>query len=344
VLIFWIIVEGGDREGEDMARPPKILHEFIGQRRVIQYLVNLITGAKVLGRPCLSILLIAPSGAGKSTLARAVATEYGSDLYPVLAGDDLRVADLCEILYQQKHGDVLFIDEAHSLNRDAQQVLYEAVGSYKAPALSEGRVRRARWESIAAFTLILATNEPASLKQGLLTRLHHIEFDPYTIPELKAIAECVAMQEEFKITPQAARRLAEVAQGMPRSICHRLEALRLLYPYVFTLTLDHIRDLLIQEGIDDRGFSPHQRRYLMILAESPGGQCSLEGLAIQLGFGGTTAYVRQHIEPYLIHQGLVDPHSVQGRRVTPLGRSVIADMPWVRDMSNPETAHQEALP
>jgi Holliday junction resolvasome RuvABC ATP-dependent DNA helicase subunit len=126
-------------------------------------------------------------------------------------------------------------------------------------------------------------------------------------------------------TPQAARRLAEVAQYLPRSIVRRLEHLRLFWPHVERFTLEHVAEFLAYEGLDARGFTPHQRLYLRTLAESPRGICSLERLSVKLGCD--TATIRQEIEPYLIDQGLVDPHSGRGRTLTEAGAAEVAAWP-----------------
>ena len=307
-----------------MARPLKTFHEFVGQRRAVQHTTRLIDGAKKQGKPCPSLQVVAPPGFGKTSFADAVATEYGSDLHVLLAGDDTRAADVCTILSEVKHADVVFIDEAHSLRRDAQQVLYLALDQNKVPTLSEGRLDRSQFKSVASFTLILATNEPGSLKRALRSRLTPIEFDPYSMAELKVIVERVALKDGVEITPQAARRLAEVAQGSPRHICRRVEALRLFWPGLSKLGQDHVEDLLASEGVDHRGFWPHQRLYLFTLAASPGSICSLERLAIKLGCD--PAHIRQDIEPFLIDQGLVEPSSGRGRMLTATGLAIVAEI------------------
>jgi Holliday junction resolvasome RuvABC ATP-dependent DNA helicase subunit len=203
------------------------------------------------------------------------------------------------------------------LSHDAQQVLYGALDRARVPLLQEGRLDASHLGSIAEFTLILATNEPGRITRGLRTRVTRIEFDRYTLPELKAIAERIAALEGIELTAQATRWLAEVAQSLPRSMARRLDHLRLFWPHVTRFTQDHIEELLAYEGIDGRGFSPHQRLYLRTLAESPRWICSLERLSVKLGCD--TATIRQEIEPYLIDQGLVDPHSGRGRTLTEAG-------------------------
>jgi Holliday junction DNA helicase RuvB len=291
---------------------------------VITYLTRLIGGAKALGKPCPPLLLAAPSGAGKTTFARAIATAYGSTLHELHAGEATRTLDICGHLYDLAYGDIFFIDEAHSLNRDAQQVLYMALDRAKVPRLHKGRVDQSHLGSIAEFTLIMATNEPGGITRGLRTRLARIEFDRYTLPELKAIAERIAALEGLELTPQAARRLAEVAQHLPRSIVRRLEHLRFFWPQVQRFTQEHVAELLAHEGIDARGLSPHQRLYLRTLAASPRRLCSLERLSAKLGCDMAT--LRQEIEPYLIDQGLVDPLSGRGRTLTDAGCVEVAGM------------------
>ena len=305
-------------------RPLKTFNHFIGQRRIVQFLARLTLGAKAQGKPCPPLLFIAPAGYGKTSLAQAVADEYGTDLHSIFAGNDTSAHGICQTLFQLRDGDFLFIDEAHSLGEDAQQVLYVALDQKKAPRPGERRLNRTTLGSVASFGLILATNEPGRLKKGLRTRLTRIEWDPYTERELRAIAEHVAVKEGFEITPQAARRLAEAAQGMPRSICRRLEMLKCLNPGLSRLILSEIEKLLASEGVDHRGLYPGQRQYLLALLESQSGTCSLERLSVKLGCDATN--IRQEVEPYLFEQGLVETISGRGRTFTEKGRALAMEL------------------
>lgn len=323
-----------------MARPPKTFHEFIGQPRTVKHLQRLIAGAKALGRTCPSLLLTAPNGYGKTALAGAVAAAYGSTCHTLLAGEDTRTAEICEILFTCQHGDVFFIDEAHSLRQDPQQVFYIALDQQKAPALHEGRVQRTQFDSVACCTLILATNQPGRLQRGLRNRLTPLELDPYTVSELKSIAERVARQDGLELTPHAARVLAEMAQGAPRHIARRIEALQLFWPGTETFGQEHVRALLTGEGVDAYGFWPRQRLYLLTLGASPEGVCSLERLSAKLGCD--VVHLRQDVEPYLIDQGLVDFRSGRGRTLTTKGRAMLANLKaWTASETTTETGLQE---
>lgn len=319
---------------QGMGRPAKRFHEFIGQRRVVGHLQRLIGGAKQCGDPCTSLLLVGAAGFGKTSIAQAVAAEYGSTFRCVLASGDTKPAEICAVLRDVRHGDVVLIDEAHALSRDAQQILYVALDEWRVPVETKRGISRSENESIAQFTLILATNEPGGVKQALRSRLTRIEFDSYTPADLKAIGEHVAQQREISLTPQAANLLAQVAQGSPRVIARRVQNLKHYWPDGRSITKDHVRTFLTSEGVDERGFTPHQRLYLRHLIAQPDHECNVERLALKLGCDA--ANVRQEIEPYLIEQGFVDPTSRQGRGLTEAGVELI------NNLRDPDCAEQEA--
>lgn len=317
-----------------MARPVKRFHEFIGQQPVVEHVQRLIHGAKVCGEACTSLLLVGTAGSGKTSIAKAVAAEYGSDFQTLLAGSDTKPAEICELLREVRHGDVVLIDEAHALGSDAQQILYLALDEWRVPTANGRGVCRSDCESIAKFTLILATNEPGRLKLALRSRLTRIEFAPYTLAELKEIAQSIAQVGGIEISPQAANLLAQVAHGSPRSIARRLANLRHYFPGVTLLSKDHVRTFLASEGLDDDGLSRHQRQYLQHLGQLGDGYGNIERLAIKLGCDA--ANVRQEIEPLLVERGLVDPTSRRGRRLTDAGRA------WIDGQESTASATQEA--
>lgn len=308
-----------------MGRPAAAFHRLVGQRRVVGHVRRLIVGAKAHGDSCASMLLTGPTGSGKTTMAAAIAADYGSQFHVLLAGADTKPTAICRVLSELKHGDVFLIDEAHSLSSDAQQVLFLALDQRKIPRLTERGIDRSAFESIAEFTLMLATNLPGRIKQALRSRLTRIEFDPYTQKELKAIAEQIAEAYSINLSPQAANLLATTAQGSPRCIKNRIRDLRHFWSAVKDLTKDHVRTFLDSEGIDEHGFTPHQRAYLKALAAMPNGRCNVERLAVRLGCD--TANVRQEVEVYLIEQGLVDPTSRLGRGLTPKGLQIVQSLP-----------------
>jgi Holliday junction DNA helicase RuvB len=307
-----------------MGRPLRTFQDFIGQRRLVRHLERLIRGAQAHGEPVVPLLLIARSGSGKTAMAKAVAAAYGSELHTLFASRGTEPAHVCAVLRQLRHGDVFFIDEAHSLGRDAQQVLYLALDEQRIPAAPERGATPNRYESIARFTLVLATNEPGALKPAFCRRLVTLEFDPYTTRELKAIAEREAADRGITLTPQAADTLAEVAQGSPGRVARLIHNLRHFWADRSELGTDQVRRFLDSEGIDIQGLTPLQRQYLRVLAVAPNGRYRLEGVAVKLGCDAR--YVRLEVEPYLVEQALVDPHSERGRMITPKGLELAKEL------------------
>ncbi len=307
-----------------MPRPLKDFNGFFGQSKVIAFLRRHIAGAKVCVQSCPSLLFVGPSGTGKSSLARAVATEYGSELHPILAGKEIRPVEICHTLLNEvKSGDVLFIDEIHALVGESQEILYVAIDMRKVPDPGGGRLdRMKKLVNIGDFTLIGATNQPGSLKRALLSRLKVIELDPYSNAELKAIAERIAEEEGFVLTPQAARKLAETAQGTPRRVDSRVRDLKTFFPGIQRFTQEHVEELLVAERIDEHGLVPYQRQYLSALANSTRGSSTLERLCVKLGCD--PAYIRKEIEPYLVDRGFVDLQTARGRTITPEGQALAA--------------------
>jgi Holliday junction DNA helicase RuvB len=256
-------------------------------------------------------------------MAEAISLEYGSDLHTIQCGSDTKPAEICAVLRDVRHGDIVFADEAHSLSRDAQQIFHLAIDQWRIPVATARGIDRSAFESVAQFSLVMATDMPGSIRRALRSRLTRIEFDPYSQKELRAIARRIAGNEGVSLSPQAATLLAQTAQGSPRAIQGRVRGLRDYWPNAQDFHRNHVRGFLESEGVDKHGLTPHQRQYLRCLAAMPDGQCNLEQMAVRLGCDALN--VRQEVEPFLIDEGFVDPRSRVGRRITENGRRVVLE-------------------
>jgi Holliday junction DNA helicase RuvB len=232
---------------------------------------------------------------------------------------------LVEKLSAVAFGDVIFIDEIHSLDREAQELLDVAIDERRTLGLTKSRdgkndkVDRAQSKSIAEFTLIGATTEPGKLTHALRSRLNLITLDPYGLRELKAIAEKAATELGLKLTPQAARHLAERSQRTPRSIETLLRRLAVTKAGIVAVDPQGVRSFLEELGIDELGLDSLQQRYLKTLAAAGRGPCSLTVLEARLGTD--PAYIRSDIEPHLLHLELIEIGS-GGRSLKEEGRAV----------------------
>jgi Holliday junction DNA helicase RuvB len=296
-------------------RPPPRFGDFVGQGKTVSFLRRQLDGALARGEAFPHTLFIGPSGTGKTLLARSLATEFGSRLVEAMGYEDRN--SLIKKMLLLNVGDFLFIDEAHRLGPLQQELFYLAIdlGSVpNAPGQREatdgggdGRVTLKPW------TLVLATDQPGSLLDALRKRMIiEIALPYYSAAEMKEIVENVAMQLSLLVSPQAARKIAEIANGLPRRAKQLLQNLRLFHPHAEKgqVGQKELQEFLTAAGYDARGLTTLEQRYMELIP--PSGGASLESLALTLGVD--TNYVRREIEAPLVRRALV--------RITPLGRQL----------------------
>ena len=308
-----------------MPRPLPSFHGFIGQPEIVQSAKRLVEGCVASGKPFPNTLLTGPSGIGKTQLCESIALAFGTNLHYVLGGREVRRINICELLGECEHGDILFLDECHALRADVQEVVYPAIDkrqTLRVDGKGKNQTLTDQWRRIAPITIIAATDRPGDLRNALRRRLPQTyTLLTYTDRELREIVAVRAAQIGVLLTPQARGALAGVCRGTPRTVRHLLERLSLYYPNSgeSTLTQRDVREFLKGEGIDDFGLSETDRAYLHVLAGREGRLVSLNSIAISIGHDAD--YVVHEIEGYLVRLGFV---SVErgGRMLTEKGMEV----------------------
>lgn len=114
-----------------MPRRPSQFHGFVGQKDRLSHANRLLQGAKARGQPFPHTLLNGPSGCGKTKLAQAFAAEYDTTCIEAHGQDDRPT--LCSKIQKLEACDVLFIDEAHGLDKDAHELLYGVIDNLQIP-------------------------------------------------------------------------------------------------------------------------------------------------------------------------------------------------------------------
>src|SRR3989344_5658444 len=174
----------------DLALRPKTFVEYIGQEKIKQNLNILIEAAKKRGDPIEHLLFCGPAGLGKTTLAHLVAHEVNAQI-KVTSGPAIeKVGDLASILTNLSAGDILFIDEAHRLNKMIEEVLYPAMESRVLDiVIGKGPSARTIQLELPPFTLIAATTRIALLSSPLRSRFSGgtYRLDFYTEDEIRKI-------------------------------------------------------------------------------------------------------------------------------------------------------------
>ena len=130
---------------------PKGFPGFIGQGEITAYLARIVLAAKTKGRTCPHLLLLGATGCGKTTLAHCVAKVYGTKLFVLPAGRDLRVVDVSRTFAELEYADFVFLDEAHAATPDVQECLFTGLDRWKMPGVSGRQVDRTKLDSVAEF-------------------------------------------------------------------------------------------------------------------------------------------------------------------------------------------------
>ena len=109
------------------------------------------------------LLFFGPPSCGKTSIAEILAKEFGSKFHTIFGSREVTPPVLVTRFREAKHGDVMFIDEVHSLPKPTQETLFMYLDKQKLPALNDdGRVDTTQLEKAEAVNLILATTWPGS--------------------------------------------------------------------------------------------------------------------------------------------------------------------------------------
>ncbi|MEC9130151.1 MAG: Holliday junction branch migration DNA helicase RuvB [Verrucomicrobiota bacterium] len=306
-------------EGLEMALRPPSFADFTGQAKVKDRLEISIQAAKQRKDILDHILLSGPPGLGKTTLASIMAHEMGTRLKTSSGPSIEKVADLAGILTNLEEGDVLFIDEIHSLNKAIEEYLYPAMEDFQLDiVIDQGPNARSIRLDLPKFTLIGATTRSGLLSAPLLSRFTVKErLDHYTAEELTTILLRSSRVLEVPVEGDAALKMAECSRGTPRIANNLLRRVR-DYAQVRhdgVISVEVVRSALEMLEIDANGLNEMDKRILRCIAEHfGGGPVGIKTMALAVGEEPETI---EHVhEPFLISKGLLS-RTPQGRILTP---------------------------
>ncbi|HBO99771.1 MAG: Holliday junction ATP-dependent DNA helicase RuvB [Candidatus Uhrbacteria bacterium GW2011_GWF2_41_16] len=298
---------------------PQTLEDFVGQQALKDNLHIVIQAAKGREEPLEHVLFYGNPGLGKTTLAHIIAKEMGAQMR-VTSGPALeRVGDLAAILSNLGHGDVLFIDEIHRMNKTIEEVLYPAMEDQVLDLIvGKGPTARTLRLTLERFTIIGATTRLSLLSSPLRDRFgmtYHLSF--YEEGDMARIVERSANRLNVPMDKEAVYELAKRCRRTPR-IANRL--LRRVRDFAEVKGDGHISQTLALEAlrlleIDPSGLDQIDRQILeTIIHKFSGGP---------VGVGTIAAATQEEVEtietvyePFLIQLGLLH-RTPRGRVVTP---------------------------
>ncbi len=319
-----------------MGRPAPRFGDFIGHYDLIAPIRREMVGAIARNEPHTHMLFTGPSGVGKTKLARALAAERNTRLLMCMGYESTE--EVSKKLTRLRPCDFLFVDEAHRLKPATQELLFVAIDRGRVPSPpaqtktktkpspptpgSNGiEPKKRAFINLQPFTLLLASDQPGLLLDAMRKRLPiTLALTLYPLKEMREIVETIASEKQVLLSPQAARRIAEVSHGLPRKARDYLARLRLFFNSDGQrLSIGNVEEFLSENGIDYMGFGRQERKYLWRLGKL--GSASLETLA---SFAGSDKDdVQRQLEPVLLRKGLIQIFS-SGRKLTDKGKKLVA--------------------
>ena len=259
----------------DLTLRPKQWHEYIGQERLKKNLKILIDAAQTRREALEHVLLSGPAGLGKTSMAYLIAREMNTNLRVTSGPAIEKVGDLASILTNLLPNDILFIDEAHRLNKLIEEVLYPAMESRTLDiVIGKGPSARILQIELPPFTLIAATTRIGLLSSPLRSRFGGtFRLDFYSTEEISKIIARSARLLRIEIEEKAITRLASSSRFTPRVANRLLKRAR-------DLTQVERKNLITDEmakqaldllEIDGSGLEPMDRRILEVIIKKFGG-------------------------------------------------------------------------
>lgn len=293
----------------DSALRPSRWDEYVGQDDIKEGLQILLTAAKERNHPPEHILFYGAPGLGKTTLAHLIAKEIGANL-KITSGPAIeKVGDLASILTNLNAGDILFIDEAHRLNKMVEEILYPAMESgILNIIIGKGPGARTIQLDLPPFTLVSATTRIALISSPLRSRFsggtYQLNF--YTKNDIKKILQRSAKILQIDLNDEAAEEIAIRSRNIPRVANHLLKRVRdFAQVKKRPISKEVVYDALAIMGIDELGLHTPDKKILeTIITKFGGGPVGLSTIAMALSEDEGT--IEEVYEPYLIQLGLLE--------------------------------------
>lgn len=302
----------------DLTLRPKTWAEYVGQRKIKENLAIIIEAAKKRNEVIEHILLYGPAGLGKTTLANIIAREMNANL-KVTSGPAIeKVGDLASLLTNLEPGDVLFIDEAHRLNKMIEEILYPAMESRVLDIIvGKGVSAKTIQLNLPPFTLIAATTRISLLSSPLRSRFGAtFRLDFYNHADIVKILERSARILDLAAHPQAFEKIAQSSRFTPR-VANRLLKRARDFAQVKgegIVTEAFAKEALIMLDIDHLGLETADKRILeAIIHKFEGGPVGLQSLSAATSEEEDT--ILDIYEPYLLQLGFIE-RTPRGRVAT----------------------------
>jgi len=292
----------------DTTLRPKTWGEYVGQEKIKENLKIFIEAAKKRGDTLEHLLLYGPPGLGKTSLAHIIASEMSSNM-KITSGPAIeKIGDLAAILTNLSPGDILFIDEAHRLNKQIEEVLYPAMEDRVLDIIiGKGPSARTIQLDLPPFTLIAATTRIGLLSSPLRSRFGTtFRLGFYGNQDIEQILRRSANILRVAADESGLELIAKSSRSTPR-VANRLLKRARDFSEVRgegIITEATARDSLNMLEVDELGLEPTDRKILEIIIQKfNGGPVGIQSLAAATSEEEDT--IEEVYEPYLLQLGFI---------------------------------------
>ncbi|MCR4720375.1 MAG: Holliday junction branch migration DNA helicase RuvB [Lachnospiraceae bacterium] len=307
--------------GVETGLRPKLLSDYIGQKKVKDNLSVYIKAALERHSTLDHVLLFGPPGLGKTTLAGIIASEMGAGLRTTSGPAIEKQGDMAAILNELREGEVLFIDEIHRLSRQVEELLYSAMEDYYIDIIiGSGASAKTIRLDLPHFTLVGATTRAGMLSAPLRDRFGIVSrLDFYTVEELITIIKRSSELLKVETDDEGALELARRSRGTPRLANRFLKRIRDFAQVRFDgkITAKVAKEALDLMDVDPIGLDNTDRSVIeTMIRQFGGGPVGIDAIATTIGEDPGT--IEEVYEPYLLQTGLI-ARTPRGRIVTAEG-------------------------
>jgi len=310
-------------EGITTTTRPTTIDQLIGLDHIKNILKYDILGSVKLGQPVPSFIISGPGGTGKSTVSHIIANLTKGNIEKVLGSDVKSPTDLYTIAQRANDGDVIIVEEAHTLNKKCQAVLLEWMENYKILGGAEFGVLNA-----PKVCFIFPTTDEGQLSKPFRTRCRILNTSYYKIEEMEEILRRAAKTLELDLDkdPKALRLLAQSSRATPRvAVMHRLDMLRKVMAVDgLEYSFDTVSKTLSMNNINPWGLEHNDLKYCYVLykkMQDNRGRPVAKKIIIQ-STGFNENVIDHVIESYLQQIHFIKVES-QGRVLTQLAYEVL---------------------
>lgn len=316
-----ILTQNDDAQLEIALRPTR-WEDYVGQDMVKTNLRLIIDAAKARNECADHLLFYGQAGLGKTTLAYLIGKEMGVSIKSTSGPALEKAGDVAALLTNLEPHEILFIDEAHRINKLVEEILYPAMESRKLHLIiGKGPSARAFSLDLPPFTLVAATTKINLLSAPLRSRFGAtFKLDYYTIEDIEKIIERSAkLLNISSIALAAVHHLAQASRFTPR-VANRLLKRTRDYAQIYhknVISEETVAKTLGLLEVDGHGLEETDRRLLLaVIKKFNGGPVGLKAIAATLNEEPGT--VEDVYEPFLMKLGFLN-RTPAGRVVTPLG-------------------------